>query len=116
MQELLLDVLLARPHTHHIGLVEGLLLLSDWLPAAGSDTSSASKSLSAEDATAWSLIGQAVRHGYLLRLDRASFRQDICSKSKEETDRMRLVWTCTSLSSPKMYCSAELTCLSRLSC
>lgn len=94
MRELLLDVLLARPHTHRIGMVEGLLLLSDWLPSAHSDNPPVSKSLFVEDATAWSLIGQAVRHAYLLRLDRMSFRADLGGESKEETDRKRLVWTC----------------------
>lgn len=94
MRELLLDVLLARPHTHRIGMVEGLLLLSDWLPSAHSDNSPTPKSLFAEDATAWSLIGQAVRHAYLLRLDRMSFRKDVHGESKDETDRKRLVWTC----------------------
>lgn len=91
MQELLLDVLLARPHTHRVGLVEGLLLLSDWLPSARSNASLTSKYLHAEDATAWSLIGQAVRHAYLLRLDRASFRDISGNKRKEVTDRNRLV-------------------------
>lgn len=97
MKELLLDVLLALPHTHHVGLVEGLLLLSDWLPSIQFNNLLPSKHLFAEDATAWSLIGQAVRHSYLLRLDRTSFRGDFSDESKEATDRKRLVWTCTSI-------------------
>lgn len=100
MKELLLEVLLALPNTHRVGLVEGLLLLSDWLPSLQSHTSSTPRRLFAEDATAWSLIGQAVRHAYLLRLDRASFRDDVGNGDKKETDRRRLVWTCTFCPSP----------------
>lgn len=95
MKELLLEVLLALPNTHQVGLVEGLLLLSDWLPSLQSAASSDPRRLFAEDATAWSLVGQAVRHFYLLRLDRTSFRGDVSSGDKRETDRKRLVWTCT---------------------
>jgi hypothetical protein len=99
MKELLLDVLLGHPSTQQIGSVEGLLLLSDWVPYIQFDRStgpgiSRGKISVTEDSTAWSLVGQAVRQGYLLKLDRTSFREESSGDSKEQVDRKRLVWTC----------------------
>ncbi|OQV08499.1 Fungal specific transcription factor domain-containing protein [Cladophialophora immunda] len=94
-KELLLDILLALPHTHHVNSVEGLLLLSDWLPDVRLDYPSSVRSTKGsftEDGTAWSLVGQAVRHAYLLRLDRTSFREEFVGQTKDQIDRKRLAW------------------------
>ncbi|OBS16019.1 hypothetical protein FPOA_13222 [Fusarium poae] len=93
-QHLLLQVLLAHPWSQTPRTVEGLILLSEWLPHIQADqtTSKAHKSLSSEDRTAWSLVGLAVRLGYLLRLDTAAFRNFIDDESKEQEERKRLVW------------------------
>lgn len=47
-----------------------------------------------EDNMAWSLIGQAVRHSYLLRLDKASFRETAVGESQELENRNLLAWIC----------------------
>ncbi|KAH0425847.1 hypothetical protein CcaCcLH18_10716 [Colletotrichum camelliae] len=75
-QSLLLQVLLAIPWTQTPRTVEGLLLLSEWLPHVESKhlTSGNPKDVFREGRTTWSLVGQAVRLGYALRLDRAAFR------------------------------------------
>lgn len=95
----LLDILLVAPSTVHVGSVEGLLLLAEWVPYLQLQTPSYPKlfpgNLSAvEDNMAWSLIGQAVRHSYLLRLDKASFRETAVGESQELEDRKRLAWIC----------------------
>jgi hypothetical protein len=100
MKQLLLDVLLALPWTHRVGSVEGLLLLADWLPDCAFDSRSTVGSSSGsfiEDGTAWSLVGQAVRHAYLLRLDRLSFRDKLIDESEEHLERKRIAWTCEPL-------------------
>ena len=107
MKKLLLGVLLGLPSAQRIGSVEGLLLLSEWVPHTQleeepSSTITRRKTLgSTEDSAAWSLVGQAVRQAYLLRLDRTSFRREISKEPKEITDRKRLVWTCELCSSKK---------------
>ena len=95
----LLDVLLAVPSTLNVGTVEGLLLLAEWVPYLQLETGSYPKlfpgNLSAvEDNMAWSLIGQAVRHSYLLRLDKASFREKSRGESEAEVNRKQLAWIC----------------------
>jgi len=99
MKKLLLDVLLGNPSTQQIGSVEGLLLLSEWVPDIQFDRSPRTglprrKIGVSEDSTAWSLVGQAVRQAYLLKLDRTSFREELSGESKDEVDRKRLVWSC----------------------
>ncbi|XEV04878.1 hypothetical protein FSHL1_010165 [Fusarium sambucinum] len=92
-QHLLLQVLLAHPWSQTPRTVEGLILLSEWLPHIQANRSTeANKSLSCEDRTAWSLVGLAVRLGYLLRLDTAAFRNFVDDESKEQEERKRLVW------------------------
>ncbi|RFN54478.1 alpha-ketoglutarate-dependent 2,4-dichlorophenoxyacetate dioxygenase [Fusarium flagelliforme] len=93
-QHLLLQVLLAHAWSQTPRTVEGLILLSEWLPhiQANRATSEDHKSLSSEDRTTWSLVGLAVRLGYLLRLDTAAFRNFIDNESKEQEERKRLVW------------------------
>ncbi|KAJ3531909.1 hypothetical protein NM208_g8671 [Fusarium decemcellulare] len=95
-QRLLLGVLLAQPWAQTPRTVEGLLLLAEWLPHIQIEqtTSEAPKSLFSEDRTAWSLVGLAVRQGYLLRLDRAAFRAPVDGQCKEEEEHKRLVWAC----------------------
>lgn len=97
----LLDVLLATPSTLRVGSVEGLLLLAEWVPymqlQTGSYPNMFSMNLSAvEDNMAWSLIGQAVRHSYLLRLDKASFRETAIGETQELANRKLLAWICRS--------------------
>ncbi|KAE8138664.1 hypothetical protein BDV38DRAFT_292222 [Aspergillus pseudotamarii] len=93
-QRLLVDVLLAHPWTQTPATVQGLLLLAEWLPHIQvHETSSESpKSLFSEDRTAWSLVGLAVHHGYLQRLDQAAFRNFNSNESKQRTEQDRLVW------------------------
>ena len=95
-QRLLVDVLLAHPWTQTPRTVEGLLLLAEWLPhiQIQETTSEAPKNLFSEDRTAWSLVGLAVRHGYLQRLDQAAFPNNNSSDSKERANQNRLVWAC----------------------
>ncbi|KAJ5087487.1 hypothetical protein N7456_011103 [Penicillium angulare] len=93
----LLDVLLATPSTLRVGSVEGLLLLAEWVPYLQLETCSYPNmfpmNLSAvEDNMAWSLIGQAVRHSYLLRLDKASFRETAMGETQELENRKLLAW------------------------
>jgi hypothetical protein len=44
----------------------------------------------------WSLIGQAIRLAYLLRLDKVSFREVPPGISQELAHRHRLAWICKS--------------------
>jgi hypothetical protein len=96
IQRLLLDILLARPWAQSAQTVEGLLLLSEWLPQHEAFSAQEQDSLFDEDRAAWSLIGLAVRHGYMLRLDQGAFR-DWSGQSTgtiEQMKRKRLIWTC----------------------
>lgn len=98
-QRLLVDVLLAHPWTQTPATVQGLLLLAEWLPhiQVQETSSESSKNLFSEDRTAWSLVGLAVRQGYLQRLDQAAFRSFSHSGSKQRTEQDRIVWACKSL-------------------
>ncbi|KAK1850354.1 alpha-ketoglutarate-dependent -dichlorophenoxyacetate [Colletotrichum chrysophilum] len=95
-QSLLLQVLLAVPWTQTPRTVEGLLLLSEWLPHVESKhlTSGNPKDIFGEGRTTWSLVGQAVRLGYALRLDRAAFRGNGSSTS-QNMDQNRVIWMFT---------------------
>lgn len=94
-QRLLLDVLLAQPWTQSPQTVRGLLLLAEWLPHVQLSHASTGDpdSLFAEGRTAWTMIGMAIRHAYLLRLDLAAFRKDNLREEKHATDQERLIWT-----------------------
>lgn len=99
MKRHMLDIVLAVPSTLNVGSVEGLILLSEWvpyqLPAASWNSRLFHENLSSiEDNMAWSFIGQAVRNAYLLRLDNASFRETSSRESQELDDRKRLAWIC----------------------
>jgi hypothetical protein len=99
MKKLLLEVLLGLPSAQQIGSVESLLLLSEWVPYVQPEENSYGIRRrtfgGAEDSAAWSLVGQAVRQAYLLRLDRTSFRREDSKEPKDLLDRKRLAWTCT---------------------
>jgi hypothetical protein len=65
MKRLLLDTLLGASHAQQVGSVEGLLLLSEWVPYNQHEdslnpSSRRTKAGVTEDSTAWSLVGQAV--------------------------------------------------------
>ncbi|KAI8634157.1 C6 transcription factor [Xylariaceae sp. FL1651] len=94
-QHLLLEVLLAHPWSLTPRTVEGILLLSEWLPhiQVKQTASQMPKTLFSEDSTAWSLVGLAVRQGYLLRLDQAVFQHANSESAKHEEERKRLIWT-----------------------
>lgn len=99
MKQHMLDIVLAVPYTLNVGSVEGLILLSEWvpyqLPAAYRNPRLNHKNLSSvEDNMAWSFIGQAVRNAYLLRLDNTSFRESNPGGSRIQDDRERLAWIC----------------------
>ncbi|RJE21090.1 hypothetical protein PHISCL_06577 [Aspergillus sclerotialis] len=91
VQRLLVDVLLAHPWTQTPRTVEGLLLLAEWLPhiQVQETASETPKNLFSEDRTAWSLVGLAVRHGYLQRLDQGAFpiKNNSKSESKDRADQ-----------------------------
>lgn len=95
-QRLLIDVLLAHPWTQTTHTVEGLLLLAEWLPhiQVQEATPESPKSLLSDDRTAWSLVGLAVRQGYLQRLDQGAFRNADSSESKDQSEQNRLIWAC----------------------
>lgn len=109
-QRLLLEVLLAQQWAQTPRTVQGLLLLAEWLPHQSRQIMSGlPPNLASEDQTAWSLIGLAVRQGYLLRLDHAAFRKPGVSGSREvggngedekEEEEKRLIWTCRSHHDP----------------
>ncbi|KAL4808634.1 hypothetical protein BDV18DRAFT_167672 [Aspergillus unguis] len=71
LKQHLLDILIAAPSTLNVGSVEGLLLLAEWVPHLQMDTSS---------------------HSYLLRLDKASFREPSAGEPQELENRKRLAW------------------------
>lgn len=50
--------------------------------------------LFSEDRTAWSLVGLAVRHGYLKRLYQTAFCGKGRKEVREEVEYDRIVWTC----------------------
>lgn len=95
-QKLLLEVLLGYPWTLRSRTVEGLLLLSEWLPHVELTqvTPQEDKSIFNEDRTSWSLVGLAVRQAYLMRLDQSSFPNTAMQETKEQADHKRLIWTC----------------------
>lgn len=107
-QRLLVDVLLAHPWTQTPRTVEGLLILAEWLPhiQTQDEAFDGPKNLFSEDRTTWSLIGLAVRQGYLQRLDQGAFPNKGSGQSKERVEQNRLVWACKSpciISNPGSY-------------
>ncbi|CAH0016677.1 unnamed protein product, partial [Clonostachys rhizophaga] len=96
-QRLLLEVLLAHSWAQTPRTVQAVLLLAEWIPyQIKQDGTESPKSLLSEDRSAWSLIGLAVRQGYLLRLDRAAFPSSESSRGCEASEieeEKRLIWT-----------------------
>ncbi|KAI9046238.1 fungal specific transcription factor domain-containing protein [Aspergillus affinis] len=107
MEKLLLRVVLGSKSVRHVGSVEGLLLLAEWVPHINSETGSGGDipglaqlehgDTSEEDSLAWSLIGLAVRQAYLLHLEKHSFRGEVKAESDRASDRKRLAWIFTYL-------------------
>lgn len=96
-QRLLLEVLLAHSWAQNPRTVQALLLLAEWLPyQVNQGGPESTKSLLSVDQSAWSLVGLAVRQGYLLRLDRTAFRvtNQRPTESKAEEEEKRLIWAC----------------------
>jgi hypothetical protein len=95
---LILSVVLGTSGTRHVETVEGLLLLAEWVPHITTHLSSKAQSSDEnEDTAAWTLVGLAVRQGYLLHLDKYSFRKEANGEKKAISDRKRLAWTCGNL-------------------
>ncbi|RMY61168.1 hypothetical protein D0865_01145 [Hortaea werneckii] len=94
MQQLILHVAIGASSTRHVGSVEGLLILAEWAPHGDDGMPAATIVAESGEDSAWSLVGLAVRQGYLLHLEQHSFRSEAKEESKAVTDRNRLAWTC----------------------
>ena len=74
-----------------IQAVEALLILAEW-----SNWHDAGEKVKLgkgrESASAWMLVGTAVRLGYLLGLDRTAFRSDGSEPAPHDLHRRRMVW------------------------
>ncbi|BAE64290.1 unnamed protein product [Aspergillus oryzae RIB40] len=107
MEKLLLRVVLGAASVRHVGSVEGLLLLAEWVPhisteewardAAASNGPPQQVQVTEEDSVSWNLIGLAVRQAYLLHLERYSFRGESKDEDKLDYHRNRLAWIFTYL-------------------
>ncbi len=111
----MLDICLAVPSTLNVFSVQGLLLLAEWVPythGPASDMSLATQNLtSVEDNMAWSIIGQAIRLAYLLRLDRYSFRSESTPRKQDPLEsRKALTWICKSAHSQQIRSSKTNMC------
>ena len=71
--------------------VEALLILAEWSNWHHGGKIKAGKGR--ESASAWMLVGTAVRLGYLLGLDRTAFRNDAAEAVPPDLHRRRLVWS-----------------------
>ncbi|KAL4894523.1 hypothetical protein BDV59DRAFT_207115 [Aspergillus ambiguus] len=107
MENLLLRVVLGATSVRHVGSVEGLLLLAEWVPHVSSgactqyDTVNGRPSghiqVPDEDSAAWNLVGLAVRQAYLLHLESYSFRGEARDETTSMFYRKRLAWFFTYL-------------------
>ncbi|KAE8413564.1 hypothetical protein BDV36DRAFT_286915 [Aspergillus pseudocaelatus] len=107
MEKLILRVVLGAASVRHVGSVEGLLLLAEWVPhisaeecardAAANNGPSHQVQVTAEDSVSWNLIGLAVRQAYLLHLERYSFRGESKDEDRLDYHRNRLAWIFTYL-------------------
>ncbi|EIT77320.1 hypothetical protein AO1008_08873 [Aspergillus oryzae 100-8] len=107
MEKLLLRVVLGAASVRHVGSVEGLLLLAEWVPhisteecardTAASNGPPQQVQVTEEDSVSWNLIGLAVRQAYLLHLERYSFRGESKDEDKLVYHRNRLAWIFTYL-------------------
>lgn len=87
MQKLIL--MLLGGTNANINAVEGLLLLSQWVPCPLNSGSSIGRG--EEDRVAWMYIGMALRHAYYIGLDRTSVESDI-NEDQISLYRKELVW------------------------
>lgn len=95
LQGMILAVALGSNATKCVGAVEALLLLAEWVPHQRPATSCRKgRRGEDEDSAAWTLVGLAVRQGYLIHLDRYAFRGGEQGDSKAIAERNRLAWTC----------------------
>lgn len=98
LQGMILAVALGSSATKCVGAIEALLLLAEWVPHAHSqqsdNTNRRGRRSDDEDSAAWTLVGLAVRQGYLMHLDRYAFRGWEQGDSKSTAERNRLTWTC----------------------
>ncbi|PYH72059.1 fungal specific transcription factor domain-containing protein [Aspergillus vadensis CBS 113365] len=103
IDKLILRVTLGARSVRHVGTVEGLLLLAEWMPhlmlSQDQPYSNNSEQSNAydEDCVAWNLIGLAVRQAYLLHLDTQSFPFEVESEPRSMRCRRRLAWIFTYL-------------------
>ncbi|RAK99623.1 Zn(II)2Cys6 transcription factor [Aspergillus ibericus CBS 121593] len=102
VDKLLLRVALGARSVRHVGSVEGLLLLAEWMPHLMRSEDHLQNSHERdnaydEDCVAWNLIGLAVRQAYLLHLDKQSFPGEVESEPQEIGCRKRLAWIFTYL-------------------
>lgn len=98
LQGMILAVALGSSATKCVGAIEALLLLAEWVPHAHfqqpDNSHRRGKRSDDEDSAAWTLVGLAVRQGYLIHLDRYAFRGGEQGDSKSTAERNRLTWTC----------------------
>lgn len=79
--------------------VEALLILAEWIPRRPHSTPAIGRG--EEDQAAWMLVGNAIRLGYLLGLDRTAFRSET-DPTLPDLNRRRLAWAGTSSFEPSM--------------
>ena len=100
IDKLILRVTLGARSVRHVGTVEGLLLLAEWMPHLmlpqdqPYSNNSEQRNAYDEDCVAWNLIGLAVRQAYLLHLDTQSFPFEVESEPLSMRCRRRLAWIC----------------------
>jgi hypothetical protein len=86
MKSLILEVVLGKKCVRKVGTVEGLLLMGEW------SLQNQGQVDDGDEASAWSIVGLAVRLAYLLRLEESGFNSD--DAKLDSIHRERLVWTC----------------------
>ncbi|KAH7246865.1 hypothetical protein NW759_009297 [Fusarium solani] len=90
MRGLILNVVLGMASVRKVGTVEGLLLMGEWTLHNQSEVDDG------DEASAWSIVGLAVRLAYLLRLEDRGFKGN--DADLDSVHRERLAWTFTYLS------------------
>lgn len=89
MRALILNVVLGMASVRKVGAVEGLLLMGEWTLHNQSEVDDG------DEASAWSIVGLAVRLAYLLRLEDRGFKGN--DADLDSVHRERLAWTCKRL-------------------
>ncbi|KAL2670768.1 hypothetical protein Neosp_014570 [[Neocosmospora] mangrovei] len=85
MRGLILNVVLGMASVRKVGTVEGLLLMGEWTLHNQSEVDDG------DEASAWSIVGLAVRLAYLLRLEDRGFKGN--DADLDSVHRERLAWT-----------------------